>query len=95
VTDLAAQFTFVKFALTFPKQRASNLFMSLMHMKQKLDKLAELSRLAKGLEDASLAERIEIERKFDLAVEELAELLQPAHKLEEKFFPATQSRMRS
>jgi hypothetical protein len=64
--------------------------MSLTRMKLKLDKLAEMSHLAKCLEDASPAERRVIERKIDTAIDELARLLQPAQEQERKTLPATQ-----
>jgi hypothetical protein len=64
--------------------------MSLARMKLKLDKLAELSHLAKCLEDASPAERRLIERKIDAAIEDLARLLQPAQHQKRKTIPATQ-----
>jgi hypothetical protein len=64
--------------------------MSLARMKLKLDKLAQLSHLAKDLEDASPAERRAIERKIDVAIEDLARLLQPAQDRKGKTIPATQ-----
>jgi hypothetical protein len=64
--------------------------MPLTRLKLKLDKLAEMLRLAKGLENASPAERRAIERKIDAAIDGLADVLQPSERPQGRTFTATQ-----